>query len=179
MVYARVPAAGGVRPLSATSYLECGIVLNGQRDPIVSRRLDHLLEEAEFVIEPVTERQARLARHELLRSTTPGAWENCRAMGDLQVAESVVAGVAKSLRAVADDTKSDLAGLDGELSRLLGAGWTGQAGSAFDKVWAQWHEGANNVVKGLEAMASALEEAAHSYGATDAAGEAAINSAGM
>jgi WXG100 family type VII secretion target len=100
-------------------------------------------------------------------------------MGDLQVSESVVAGVAKSLRGVADDTKSDLAGLDGELSRLLGAGWTGQAGSAFDKVWAHWHEGANNVVKGLEAMASALEEAAHSYGETDASGEAAISSAGM
>lgn len=87
--------------------------------------------------------------------------------------------MAKSLRTVADDTKSDLAGLDSELSRLLGAGWTGQAGSAFDKVWAHWHEGANNVVKGLESMASALEEAAHSYGATDSAGEAAINSAGM
>ena len=138
-----------------------------------------MLEEAEFVIEPITERRARLARHELLRSTIPGAWENCRAMGDLQVSESVVAGVAKSLRGVADDTKSDLAGLDGELSRLLGAGWTGQAGSAFDKVWTRWHEGANNVVKGLEAMASALEEAAHSYGETDASGEAAINSAGM
>lgn len=61
-VYVRALAAGGVRRLSAASYLECGIVLDGQRDPIVSRGLDNLLEEAEFVIEPVTERQARLAR---------------------------------------------------------------------------------------------------------------------
>jgi uncharacterized protein YukE len=51
-------------------------------------------------------------------------------MGELEVSESVVVGVAKSLRAVADDTKSGLAGLDDELSRLLGMGWTGQAGSA-------------------------------------------------
>lgn len=61
-VYARALAAGGVRRLSAASYLECGIVLDRQRDPVVSRGLDNLLEEAEFVIEPVTERQARLAR---------------------------------------------------------------------------------------------------------------------
>ena len=61
-VFARALAAGDVRRLSAASYLECGIVLDRQRDPIVSRGLDNLLEEAEFVIEPVTERQARLAR---------------------------------------------------------------------------------------------------------------------
>ena len=61
-VYARALAAGDVRRLSVASYLECGIVLDRQRDPIVSRGLDNLLEEAEFVIEPVTERQARLAR---------------------------------------------------------------------------------------------------------------------
>ena len=61
-VYARALAAGDVRRLSVASYLECGIVLDTQRDPIVSRGLDNLLEEAEFVIEPVTERQARLAR---------------------------------------------------------------------------------------------------------------------
>ena len=48
--------------MSAASYLECGVVLDSQRDPIISRALDDLIEEAEFVIEPVTERKARLAR---------------------------------------------------------------------------------------------------------------------
>jgi ribonuclease VapC len=48
--------------LSAASYLECGIVLDSQRDPIVSRGLDELIQEAKIVVEPVTERQARLAR---------------------------------------------------------------------------------------------------------------------
>ena len=61
-VYARAIAAAGARRLSAASYLECGIVLDSQRDPIISRALDELIEEAEFVVEPVTERQARLAR---------------------------------------------------------------------------------------------------------------------
>ena len=61
-VYARAVAAAGARRLSAASYLECGIVLDSQRDPIISRALDELIQEAEFVVEPVTERQARLAR---------------------------------------------------------------------------------------------------------------------
>ena len=99
-------------------------------------------------------------------------------MGQLQVSESVVAGVATSLRAVADDTNSGLTSVDGELSRLLGSGWTGQAGSAFGEVWTRWHEGAENVVKGLESMASALEQAAQAYRGTDAEGRAAVESAG-
>jgi WXG100 family type VII secretion target len=100
-------------------------------------------------------------------------------MGELQVSESVVVGVAKSLRSVVDETKSGLASVDGELARLLGSGWTGQAGTAFGEVWTRWHEGAENVVKGLESMASALEQGAHGYGATDAAAGAAVESAGM
>jgi ribonuclease VapC len=60
--YAHAIAEASVRRLSAASYLECGIVLDYQRDPVVSRSLDELLAEAEFVIGPVTEHQARLAR---------------------------------------------------------------------------------------------------------------------
>ena len=61
-VYAQAIAGADVRRLSAASYLECGIVLDSQRDPVISRALDELLQEAEFVVEPVTGRQARLAR---------------------------------------------------------------------------------------------------------------------
>jgi ribonuclease VapC len=61
-VYAQAIATAEARRLSAASYLECGIVLDSQRDPIISRALDELLQEAEFVVQPVTERQARLAR---------------------------------------------------------------------------------------------------------------------
>jgi ribonuclease VapC len=61
-IYAHAIADANVRRLSAAGYLECGIVLDTQRDPVVSRSLDELLAEADFVIEPVTEHQARLAR---------------------------------------------------------------------------------------------------------------------
>ena len=61
-VYAEAVACADIRRLSAASYLECGIVLDSQRDPIISRGLDELIQEAEIAVEPVTERQARLAR---------------------------------------------------------------------------------------------------------------------
>lgn len=61
-LYAQAIAHADARRLSAASYLECGIVLDSQRDPIISRGLDELVEEAEFLIESVTERQAHLAR---------------------------------------------------------------------------------------------------------------------
>lgn len=51
--YADALANADVRRLSAASYLECGIVLDSQRDPVISRALDELIEEAEFVVEPV------------------------------------------------------------------------------------------------------------------------------
>lgn len=80
---------------------------------------------------------------------------------------------------VVDETSSGLTSLDGELASLLGSGWTGEAGSAFGEAWTRWHEGAENLVKGLESMASALEQAVQAYGSTDADGQAAVESAGM
>jgi ribonuclease VapC len=48
--------------MSAGTYLEAGIVLDRRRNPALSRRLDVFLAEASVVIEPVTERQAHIAR---------------------------------------------------------------------------------------------------------------------
>lgn len=47
---------------SAATFLETAIVVDGSRDPILSRRLDDLMTAAEISIEPVTESQARIAR---------------------------------------------------------------------------------------------------------------------
>lgn len=48
--------------MSAASYLETSIVIDGSRDPVLSRSFDDFLLEAGIAIEPVTERQARIAR---------------------------------------------------------------------------------------------------------------------
>lgn len=48
--------------ISAAAYLEIGIVVDKVRDPEITRSLDEFLASAGVTIEPVTERQARIAR---------------------------------------------------------------------------------------------------------------------
>ena len=48
--------------LSAVSYVEAGAVTDSNRDPVLSRRLDDLIREVRMRIEPVTPRQAQMAR---------------------------------------------------------------------------------------------------------------------
>ena len=59
---ARAIGEAATRRISAANFLETAIVIDGSRDPVASRRLDEVLREAAFVIEPVTEAQARIAR---------------------------------------------------------------------------------------------------------------------
>jgi ribonuclease VapC len=48
--------------MSAANFLETAIVIDGWRDPVVSRRLDDLIDAVGIAIEPFDEAQARLAR---------------------------------------------------------------------------------------------------------------------
>jgi len=48
--------------LSAANFLETAIVIDGNRDPVMSQRFDELLDDIAAIIEPVTEEQARIAR---------------------------------------------------------------------------------------------------------------------
>jgi ribonuclease VapC len=48
--------------MSAANYFEAAIVIDGSRDATLSRRLDDVVNDAAVIIEPVTERQARIAR---------------------------------------------------------------------------------------------------------------------
>jgi ribonuclease VapC len=53
--------ARGTR-MSAATYVETAIVVDANRDPVLSRRLDDLLRVAGIGVEPVTAEQAELAR---------------------------------------------------------------------------------------------------------------------
>lgn len=48
--------------ISAANYLEASVVVDGWRNPILSRAFDELIERFNLVIEPVTAAQARIAR---------------------------------------------------------------------------------------------------------------------
>jgi ribonuclease VapC len=55
-------AAAPACRISAGTYIELSIVIDRAQNALVSRRLDQILDEARFVIEPVTASQARIAR---------------------------------------------------------------------------------------------------------------------
>ena len=48
--------------MSAVSYVEVAVVVDHNRNPVLSRRLDDLLRDVEIAVEPVTLNQARIAR---------------------------------------------------------------------------------------------------------------------
>jgi ribonuclease VapC len=55
-------ARSQVRRMSAVSYVEAAVVVDSNRNPVLSRRFDDLLREVEIAVEPVTLNQARIAR---------------------------------------------------------------------------------------------------------------------
>jgi len=60
--FANAIQAASHRRMSALNYVEATAVIDASRDPIATRRFDDLIEEAQVVIESVTEAQARVAR---------------------------------------------------------------------------------------------------------------------
>ena len=58
----RLLSVSGNISMSAATYLECGIVIDGAKDPKASANLDALLRDLRIAIEPVTAEQARIAR---------------------------------------------------------------------------------------------------------------------
>lgn len=60
--FAAAIEGGGVNRISAATYLEAAIVVDGSRNPRLSRRFDDVLDRAGITVESVTERQARIAR---------------------------------------------------------------------------------------------------------------------
>ena len=54
--------AGGPKRMSAANYLEAAIVVDANRNPVLSRRLDDLIAGTDILIEPVTQEQAEIAR---------------------------------------------------------------------------------------------------------------------
>jgi ribonuclease VapC len=62
MLYARAIEAATSRRVSAISFVEAAIVMDGSRDPVASRRFDELFAAAQLVVDPITREQANIAR---------------------------------------------------------------------------------------------------------------------
>jgi ribonuclease VapC len=51
-----------IRRISAVTYVEAAVVADNDRNPLLSRRFDGLVRDAQMFVEPVTAKQAELAR---------------------------------------------------------------------------------------------------------------------
>lgn len=94
----------------------------------------------------------------------------------LELVQSEFSSASSSLSHAAQELQDGLSHVDLSVSQLLTSDWKGDAASAFRKVWDQWHNGAGQVVQGLQAMSSLLSVAGKQYGNTDEQGGAAISS---
>ncbi|CAN3131391.1 ESAT-6-like protein [Mycobacterium sp. smrl_JER01] len=83
---------------------------------------------------------------------------------------------ADRLRDAGQRLQDGLAGVDLQTRQLLAAGWKGQASSAFGPAWDRWHDGAGQVVRGVQMMADLLSLAATEYVRTDQQSGAALDS---
>ena len=54
--------AADQRYISAMTYVEAAVVIDGRRDPVASRRFDDLLRAADIAVAPIDELQAQVAR---------------------------------------------------------------------------------------------------------------------
>lgn len=87
--------------------------------------------------------------------------------GSVEVVTSELHVAADRLRASAQRLQDGLSSVDLETSNLLSSGWKGEAATAFGKYWDQWHNGAGQVVRALQTMSDALDEAGRVYAAQD------------
>jgi ribonuclease VapC len=62
LLFSKVLDSAGFIRMSAASYFETSIVIDRNRNPVLSAGLDDLIETAKIEIEPVTVEQAKIAR---------------------------------------------------------------------------------------------------------------------
>jgi WXG100 family type VII secretion target len=94
----------------------------------------------------------------------------------VEVVVSELHSASARLESAAQRLKDGLASVDDDTTQLLGSGWKGGAASAYGPAWERWHEGADQVVAGLQRMSELLTIAGKEYAKTDESGAEALGS---
>jgi WXG100 family type VII secretion target len=82
--------------------------------------------------------------------------------GELKADPAVLAATCEALSAASDHLLAQLKSLDGTVTSML-ATWQGSSGGAYSDVWTKWHQGADEVEKGLATMAHLLGQAGKGF----------------
>ncbi|WP_185975872.1 WXG100 family type VII secretion target [Mycolicibacterium sp. 018/SC-01/001] len=93
----------------------------------------------------------------------------------VEVVVSELQAASERLRDAGQRLQDGLSSVDLETQQLLGSGWKGGAASAYGPAWNQWHDGAGQVVRGLQTMADLLSLAGKEYAKTDQQSGEALN----
>lgn len=94
----------------------------------------------------------------------------------VEVVVSELHSAAARLADAGQRLQDGLSAVDVEVGQLLGSGWKGGAASAYDREWEKWHDGAGQVVLGLQTMSQLLTVAGKEYAKTDEQNAAAVSS---
>lgn len=94
----------------------------------------------------------------------------------LEVVTSELRSASAALADAGQRLQDGLSAVDLSVDQLLGSGWKGGAGSAYSEQWDKWHNGAGQVIRGLQAMSESLKASADSYSATDQQAAGAVGS---
>ncbi|HEV7580477.1 MAG TPA: WXG100 family type VII secretion target [Mycobacterium sp.] len=92
---------------------------------------------------------------------------------NLRVDPLVMHGFAQALLGGAENLRSQLAELDGQVGEMLG-GWRGASGNAYGSAWEMWHRGATEVELGLSMLAKAVAQAGGGYQQNEAGSAQAL-----
>ena len=93
----------------------------------------------------------------------------------VEVVVSELQAASERLRDAGQRLQDGLSSVDLETRQLLGSGWKGGAASAYGPAWDKWHDGAGQVVRGLQTMADLLNLAGKEYAKTDEQSGEALN----
>ncbi|PJK22750.1 WXG100 family type VII secretion target [Mycolicibacterium goodii] len=94
----------------------------------------------------------------------------------LEVVTSELRSASARLAEAGQRLQDGLSAVDLSVDQLLGPGWNGGAASAYSEQWDKWHNGAGQVIRGLQAMSESLKASADSYSATDQQAAGAVGS---
>lgn len=87
---------------------------------------------------------------------------------------AVLTASCQALSAAADQLRGQLKSLDGDVSSMLSR-WRGASGGSYSSAWSQWQQGADDVERGLAAMARLLGGAGAAFAQQDQAGKAELD----
>lgn len=94
----------------------------------------------------------------------------------LEVVTSDLRSASAKLADASQRLQDGLSAVDLSVGQLLGSGWKGGAASAYSAQWDKWHNGAGQVIRGLQSMSESLKVSADNYSATDHQSAGAVGS---